>query len=159
MAGYQERPHFLLEFAPGGSKHEEMVVDRPEEEIQTENTSSVVNELPNKVDEFLEVNCITFVQIHWKYLYFQYINRQYFDGELDFTTKARFKKSLDPQNDNSSNKEEASGNTALVSSINSSINQYLIIIESKRDKQSQPVNGSLWMGWNGRGIRRNVKTF
>ena len=63
MAGYQERPHFLLEFAPGGSKHEEMVVDRPEEEIQTENTSSVVNELPNKVDEFLEVNCITFVQI------------------------------------------------------------------------------------------------
>ena len=64
MAGYQERPHFLLEFAPGGSKHEEMVVDRPEEEIQTENTSSVVNELPNKVDEFLEVNCITFVQIH-----------------------------------------------------------------------------------------------
>ena len=64
MAGYQERPHFLLEFAPGGSKHEEMVVDRPEEEIQTENTSSVVNELPNKVDEFLEVNCITFLQIH-----------------------------------------------------------------------------------------------
>ena len=64
MAGYQERPHFLLEFAPGGSKHEEMVVDRPEEEIQTENTSSVVNELPNKVDEFLEVNCIAFVQIH-----------------------------------------------------------------------------------------------
>ena len=56
MAGYQERPHFLLEFAPGGSKHEELVVDRPEEEIQTENASSVVNELPNKVDEFLEVN-------------------------------------------------------------------------------------------------------
>ena len=56
MAGYQERPHFLLEFAPEGSKHEELVVDRPEEEIQTENASSVVNELPNKVDEFLEVN-------------------------------------------------------------------------------------------------------
>ena len=56
MAGYQERPHFLLEFAPGGSRHEELVVDRPEEEIQTESASSVVNELPNKVDEFLEVN-------------------------------------------------------------------------------------------------------
>ena len=56
MAGYQERPHFLLEFAPGGSRHEELVIDRPEEEIQTESASSVVNELPNKVDEFLEVN-------------------------------------------------------------------------------------------------------
>ena len=55
MAGYQERPHFLLEFAPGGSRHEELVVDRAEEEIQSEVTSSMVNELPTKVDEFLEV--------------------------------------------------------------------------------------------------------
>ena len=97
MAGYQERPHFLLEFAPGGSRHEELVVDRPEEEIQTESASSVVNELPNKVDEFIE-----------------YINKQYFDGELDFTTKAGFKKSLAPQNDNSSNIEETTGNVSKV---------------------------------------------
>ena len=55
MAGYQERPHFLLEFAPGGSRHEELVVERAEEEIQSEVTSSMVNELPTKVDEFLEV--------------------------------------------------------------------------------------------------------
>ena len=61
MAGYQERPHFLLEFAPGGSRHAELVVEKNEEEIQAETTSSVINELPSKMDEFLDVSiCLCF---------------------------------------------------------------------------------------------------
>ena len=36
-------------------RHEELVVARAEEEIQSEVTSSMVNELPTKVNEFLEV--------------------------------------------------------------------------------------------------------
>ena len=55
LAGYQERPHFLLEFAPGGSRHEELVVDKDEEEMLAEEASFGVHELPSKVDEFLEV--------------------------------------------------------------------------------------------------------
>ena len=58
MAGYQERPHFLLEFAPGGPRHHELVTEKPEEEITKETNSTIVNELPNKVDEFLEVSII-----------------------------------------------------------------------------------------------------
>ena len=54
LAGYQERPHFLLEFAPGGSRHEELVVDKDEEEMLAEEASFGVHELPSKVDEFLE---------------------------------------------------------------------------------------------------------
>ena len=55
MAGYQERPHFLLEFAPGGSRHAELVASKPEEDMRAEETSSMVNELPSKIDDFLEV--------------------------------------------------------------------------------------------------------
>lgn len=55
MAGYQERPHFLLEFAPGGSRHAELVSTKPEEDVRAEETSSMVNELPSKIDDFLEV--------------------------------------------------------------------------------------------------------
>ena len=61
MAGYQERPHFLLEFAPGGPRHHELVTEKPEEEITKETNSTIVNELPNKVDEFLEVRVICFI--------------------------------------------------------------------------------------------------
>ena len=56
MAGYQERPHFLLEFAPGGSRHAELVRTKAEEDMRAEETSSMVNELPSKLDDFLEVN-------------------------------------------------------------------------------------------------------
>ena len=55
MAGYQERPHFLLEFAPGGSRHGELVVTKPEEDLRAEETSNVINELPSKIDDFLKV--------------------------------------------------------------------------------------------------------
>lgn len=58
MVGIQPRPHFLQEFAPEGSQHEELVVDREEEVKNEENKeeNSTVNELPTKVDAFLEVN-------------------------------------------------------------------------------------------------------
>ena len=58
MVGIQPRPHFLQEFAPEGSRHEELVVDSQEEVKDEENKgdNSTVNELPNKVDAFLEVN-------------------------------------------------------------------------------------------------------
>ena len=55
LAGYQERPHFLLEFAPGGSRHEELVTDKPVEELKAEEANSRVNELPDKMNEFLQV--------------------------------------------------------------------------------------------------------
>ena len=56
MAGLQPRPHFLNEFAPEGSRHDELVVENfEEEEDENDRNMSVVNELPNKVDEFLEV--------------------------------------------------------------------------------------------------------
>ena len=69
MAGYQERPHFLLEFAPGGSRHKELVVEKNEEEIQADNASTMVNELPSKLDEFLEVikNIIVFTCKHFSF--------------------------------------------------------------------------------------------
>merc|ERR1719242_555800 len=63
LAGYQERPHFLLEFAPGGSRHQDLVTDKPEQELRAEKTSSRLTELPNKMEEFLE-----------------YVNKLYFDG-------------------------------------------------------------------------------
>ena len=78
MAGYQERPHFLLEFAPGGSRHEELVVDKPEDEIRAEEYHTILNDLPNKVDEFLEC-----------------INKLYFDGTMDLTTKSGMKKEFE----------------------------------------------------------------
>ena len=57
MVGIQPRPHFLQEFAPEGSRHNELVVNKEEEDRDAENEAdkSVVNELPTKVDEFLEV--------------------------------------------------------------------------------------------------------
>ena len=57
MVGIQPRPHFLHEFAPEGSRHNELVINKDDEEVEDENegTKSVVNDLPNKVDEFLEV--------------------------------------------------------------------------------------------------------
>ena len=55
LAGYQERPHFLLEFAPGGSRHQDLVTDKPEQELRADKTSSRLTELPNKMEEFLEV--------------------------------------------------------------------------------------------------------
>ena len=64
LAGYQERPHFLLEFAPGGSRHEELVVDKDEEEMLAEEASFGVHELPSKVDEFLEVTKVLFLNFH-----------------------------------------------------------------------------------------------
>ena len=67
MAGYQERPHFLLEFAPGGSRHEELVVTKPEEDLRAEETSTLVNELPSKIDDFLEVK-FSFVQQRVEYI-------------------------------------------------------------------------------------------
>ena len=45
----------MLEFAPGGSRHEELVTTKPQEEVRAEETSSMVNELPTKINEFLEV--------------------------------------------------------------------------------------------------------
>ena len=58
MVGIQPRPHFLQEFEPEGSRHEELVVDKVDGEGDEEPGAdlSVVNELPNKVDQFLEVN-------------------------------------------------------------------------------------------------------
>ena len=57
MAGVQPRPHFLSEFAPEGSQHEELVVEKEikDEEEDPDIDISVVNDLPNKVDQFLEV--------------------------------------------------------------------------------------------------------
>ena len=57
MVGIQPRPHFLQEFAPEGSRHDELVVNKEEEDGDAGNEAdkSVVNELPSKVDEFLEV--------------------------------------------------------------------------------------------------------
>ena len=49
---------------------------------------TVVNELPNKVDEFLE-----------------YVNRIYFDGQLDLGTKSALKADLKQRKEN----EEGSG--------------------------------------------------
>ena len=45
----------MLEFAPGGSRHGELVTSKPEEDMRAEETSSMVNELPSKIDDFLEV--------------------------------------------------------------------------------------------------------
>ena len=67
MAGYQERPHFLLEFAPGGPRHHELVTEKPEEEITKETNSTIVNELPNKVDKFLEVSVIDIIRMSQVY--------------------------------------------------------------------------------------------
>ena len=55
--GIQPRPHFLQEFAPEGSRHDALVVNKEEEGGKRDNDGedSVVNELPEKVDEFLEV--------------------------------------------------------------------------------------------------------
>ena len=57
MVGIQPRPHFLQEFAQEGSRHDELVVNKEEEEGKRDNDGddSVVNELPEIVDEFLEV--------------------------------------------------------------------------------------------------------
>ena len=57
MVGIQPRPHFLQEFAPEGSRHDALVVNKEEEGGKRDNDGedSVVNELPEKVDEFLEV--------------------------------------------------------------------------------------------------------
>ena len=70
MAGYQERPHFLLEFAPGGPRHHELVTEKPEEEITKETNSTFVNELPNKVDEFLEVSIIDILHMSQVFFWF-----------------------------------------------------------------------------------------
>ena len=51
MAGIQPRPHFLQEFAPEGSRHDELVVDK-EVDVQNEENkrdNTTVNELPQKV--------------------------------------------------------------------------------------------------------------
>ena len=57
MAGIQPRPHFLNEFIPEGSSHQNLVINNADEESEAgkEGTLSVVNELPTKVDEFLQV--------------------------------------------------------------------------------------------------------
>ena len=57
LVGIQPRPHFLQEFAPEGSRHDELVVNKEEEEGKRDNEGddSVVKEFPEKVDEFLEV--------------------------------------------------------------------------------------------------------
>lgn len=89
MAGYQERPHFLLEFAPGGSRHEELVVDKPEDEIRAEEYHTILNDLPNKVDDFLEC-----------------INKIYFDGQMDLTTKSGMKKEFETKKEAEDNEGE-----------------------------------------------------
>ena len=57
MVGIQPRPHFLLEFAPEGSHHDELVVDRNTEQNNdgVEDDITGVNQLPNKMNEFLKV--------------------------------------------------------------------------------------------------------
>ena len=57
MVGLRPRPHFLHEFVPEGSRHNQLVVNKEDDESKVENegSPSAVNELPNKVDEFLEV--------------------------------------------------------------------------------------------------------
>merc|ERR1712098_378764 len=56
MAGMQPRPHFLEEYCPEGSQHEKLVVEKEaeNEEEKLDVDKSVVNDLPNKVDQFLE---------------------------------------------------------------------------------------------------------
>ena len=58
MARDQKQPHFLLEFALDGPRHHELVTEKPEKEITKETNSTIVNELPNKFDLFLEVSVI-----------------------------------------------------------------------------------------------------
>jgi len=79
MVGLRPRPHFLHEFAPEGSRHNQLVVNKEDDESKVENegSPSAVNELPNKVDEFLE-----------------YVNRIYFDGELDINSKKGLKNEM-----------------------------------------------------------------
>ena len=76
MAGIQPRPHFLAEFAPEGSQHDKLVVEKDvEDEKEDPDTDiSVVNDLPNKVDQFLE-----------------YVNKIYLGGELELKSKGDFK--------------------------------------------------------------------
>ena len=80
LAGKGPRPGFLEEFAPEGNGTGEVVVEREGEEGEADGEdegSSVVNELPVKIDEFLE-----------------YINRLYFDGGLDLGTKKVLKDNM-----------------------------------------------------------------
>ena len=58
-----------------------------EEDVDEEHT--VVNELPNKVDEFLD-----------------YVNRLYFDNQLDFGTKTAFKADLKLKKEGQDKEEE-----------------------------------------------------
>ena len=56
--GKRERPHFMHEFSPEGFDHGDLVIDKIEEDGVNEECSrneEVVNELPNKIDEFLKV--------------------------------------------------------------------------------------------------------
>jgi hypothetical protein len=80
LAGRGPRPEFLSEYAPGGPDTGRLVVEAGaggdgEEE---EEGNSVVSELPCKVDQFLE-----------------YVNRIYFDGELDLGTKKVLKADME----------------------------------------------------------------
>ena len=77
--------------------------------MRAEETSSMVNELPSKIDDFLEVkfsfgNTKLFSQQLFLFtfwgdtiyiLIFQYVNKIYFDGQLDFSAKEGLKKGLE----------------------------------------------------------------
>ena len=69
----------------------------------------MVNELPSKIDDFLEVKFYFgntkflvnnyFFSLFWGdtlyILIFQYVNKLYFDGQLDFSAKEGLKKGLE----------------------------------------------------------------
>lgn len=120
LAGRGPRPDFLVEYAPdgrfsplnilchagnvSGPDTGELVVEkgsgaaREGEEDDDDEEHTVVNELPNKVDEFLE-----------------YVNRIYFDSQLDLGTKSVLKADLkkekeDVEEQGSSTNEEENEN-------------------------------------------------
>ena len=96
MAGRGPRPGFLQEFAPEGPDTGKLVDEKGAgqgSEDEDEDGPSVVKELPNKVDEFLE-----------------YVNRIYFDGDLDLGTKGVLKREMKQPHDDDK-KDDNGGDT------------------------------------------------